>query len=394
MAGFFVFIGIVLILVGGLMIFLRWRPYNQLIRNSNEGYGRRFADREDSSSTKIKQPKYTLGVTLAAVGLGILVMLMFGIIAVVGPNEIGVLENSATGRFTVLNPGTYIWPFSGNAPFVTSVKNYTLINQVVEVGRSPAQKEGIQGDSNSPGRPVVYIVAKAWVHVNKDQILQLHRLYGQSYVQSWLNGVLQDAVKTVQGKNPYDYIGSNRGQFELDVTTEFQNRLLNNENEDKQQLIVVSQVQIIDWDLSEQMNQNLEAVIAKTNEAKTAGQQEEINLRNQAAAIVQSQTEYNITKKKAEADAEKLKLEAGAQAAATRLKADADAYAVAAKYKAESDGIKQIQQALSSIPDGYKLYLMYQSWNGDLPDYLTSGAVIPFIDINSPTPTATPAPTK
>jgi regulator of protease activity HflC (stomatin/prohibitin superfamily) len=330
---------------------------------------------------------------LIVAGLLLFLMIVSGGGVTVGANQIGVMINSNSGQITILQPGVHIWPFSSNAPFITSVVTYDLNNQIAAAGMPPegktkgdnglslAQEYGIQADSNSAGRPIVYFSVQAYVSVNKDKVIDLYRKYGHDYLRNWVNQNVVAAIKAVQGRNPFDYVGNDRAGLQAAVKTELEKMLV---NDDKQQLITVSQVLITDWDLSPEMNQYLNEIIAKKNEAQKAAQQVDINTNNQKSAKIQADTDYNNKKRAAEAEAAKLEAEAQGQANAIKLKADADAYAVAAKYQAEADGIKKIQQVLANAPDGYLLYLLYTQWKGDVPDWVTDGSVFPFVNLPTP----------
>ncbi|PIQ73791.1 hypothetical protein COV58_00540 [Candidatus Roizmanbacteria bacterium CG11_big_fil_rev_8_21_14_0_20_36_8] len=327
--------------------------------------------------------------SLAIFFLGTILSIILTGATQVPATRIAVVENTWTGRFYTLGPGTHFWPVARNlTPLVSRVFQYDLRRQVIEIGESPVQENGVQADSNSPGRPVVFFHARGWANPNPETIIELHKRYGEGYLDNWVERVWVSALKGVQGQAQYDEVGSNRVVFQDLVETTLQMQLL---DENETPLVFVSQLAIVDFDFEDSINTYLNTVAEKEFSRQQAEIQIGINTAIQEAQTIDAQTNYITTKRKAEAEKEKRIAEADGAAQAVVLAADAAAYEITARYQAEAGGITAVQTALAASPDAYLEYVRNTRWDGVLPQYMLGGAPVPFISLpnTSPTPSAT-----
>jgi len=340
----------------------------------------------------VKKPNYIRELVLIISGFVWLFLLLFGSIAVsVSATQIAVVENTVTGQFDIIQPGTAVWPFTNKlVPFVTRITTYDLRRQTMEIGEgdTKVKTNGIEASSGSPGNPKVYFWARGWAYPNPEKIIELHKKYGRDYMTGWVEKNWISTIKAVQGTQQYNYVSNARVEMENTIEKSLQEQLV---SDDGQPLVYISQLAIVNFAFEDKVDAYLDGVASKEFERQQAEQQILINKNKQEAEKISADTAYIVTKRNAEAEQAKLVAEAQGQADATKLKADADAYAVDAKYKAESEGVKKIQQALANSPQGYLEYLLYTQWNGVLPVWMTNGSSVPFIDI--PTPSSTAAPT-
>lgn len=357
----------VLVLLGGLV----WGGIKLWSFYEDEGISRR-------EEAKKKPSVWGQGI-MSLIGLILVVILFTGGAAQVPATHIGVVENTLWGQFYVLNPGTHIWPFSPNLfPLITKVTQYDLRRQIIEIGADPVKEKGVQADSNSPGRPVVYFWARGWAYPNKDKIIELHRKYGSPYLDDWVERNWVSALKGVQGHSPYDYVGNDRSGMEGDVEETLQTRLL---ADDGQPLVFVSQLAIPNFAYDKVIDDYLAAVAQKNFERQTAEQQILVNTKNQEAEKISADTKFIVTKRAAEAEQAKRVAEAQGQADALKVVAEAEAYQIKVKYNAEATGIGQVQAALAASPAGFLQYQINTRWNGQLPVYMLGSTPLPFMNI-------------
>jgi len=364
--------------------FTEMREYQKNHDRWSGGYGR--ADNEEPQ--KPPRPK------IAAVYGTLIILAILVLIGLSGATQIpathwGVVENTITGQFFDLGPGLHIWPIEPRLwPIGTSVSKYDLRPQIIEIGDQPVTEKGVQADSDSPGRPVVSFYARGWASPNKNKIITLHRLYGTSYLDNWVERVWVSSLKATQGARPYDFVGNYRVQFQDLVEQGLQMQLL---DADESPLVHVSQLAIVDYDFSPEVNIFLDQVAEKEFKQQQAQQDVRIAEQEQKAATIRAETLYIEKKRGAEAsqaetialaegDAQATKTRAGGEADARKLLADADAYAIQAKYEAESAGIQKVSDALSSP---YLIYQQQQEWDGEVPDTLVVGleSVTPFMNL-------------
>lgn len=281
----------------------------------------------------------------------------------VGATQVAIIENTASGQFYSINSGTHIWPFSSRVtPFVTHITKYDTRYQKVEIGNGDdIRVNGIAASSNSPGTPVVYYHLSMLVRPNPDQIIELHRLYGEKYVDTLVKNTWIEVLKEIQGKNTFDYIIDNREELVTKVQEELQNRL---KTSDGQSLIFIDEMNIVNYDYDDKTNAYLDSINQKANELALAQQQKGVNEAQQESAKVQAETDYLIQQRAA----------------------DAEAYAVTAQASAEATAIQTVRDAIASTGLSYKEYLIYTTWNGQLP-YSTGSGAIPFFELPTITDT-------
>lgn len=342
-------------------------------------------------------------VGMIMAGLLIIVM-FFGGAAQISSTAIGVAENTVEGAFYTLKPGTHIWPFSQNVtPFITKITVYDTRDQIIEIGEAPegatapegmtlTQIYGVPAGSNSPGQPIVFFNARGWARVNPDKIIELHRRFGPTYLNTWVEHQWVTTLKAMQGTLSYDFVKKSREDLQNLVEKSLQQQLL---DADEKSLVIVRQLTIKDYDYEGEVNTFLAGVAGKEFERQKAEQQFEVNKKLQESAKVEADTNFFVTKRNAEAEQAKLIAEATGRAEAVKVEADADAYATRVRYEAEATGLGLVQSALAKSPAAYLEYQKTLRWNGVLPTNLWAGASVPFLNVPmnqaSPAPTTAPA---
>jgi len=326
-------------------------------------------------------------------------------VVVVGAREVAVIENTWTGNIDTLGSGTHIWPFDPKVvPFVTKVTHYSLERQIVEIGEPTNEcttadcfrVTAVAADSNSPGRPPVYLHGRGFAFINPDKVEVLYRRYGTDWKDRWVEPVWVSTLKSVQGQKPYDFVGNYRPDFETLVEERLQGELLDT---DGVPIIFVSQLAIPNFEFTPETNQYLETVQQKEFERQQQQQQIEINRQRQLAEQIAAETSYNVEIKNAERDREAqiaraegrkrdTELSAEAQAFATRQNADANAYAIREIAEAEADALTVKNEALSRNPEALLRYTQLLQWNGTVPQIVVGNAdgnvpIFPFLNLEA-----------
>lgn len=325
------------------------------------------------------RPRLKPALPIVLASLGIVFMILISGSAQVPATSLGVVENTLTGQLYVLQPGTHIWPFTPYlVPLITKVTVYDLRRQIIEIGGQPVKEQGVQADSKSPGRPVVYFYSRGWAYPNPDKIIELHRRYGLTYLDTWVEQVWVSQLKAIQGGQPYDYVGNSREAFQDKVEESLQAQL---RGEDNEPLVFVSQLAVVDFDYDDAVNAFLAGVAQKEFERQTAEQQILINKKQQEATLIAATTAYSQTIIAANGEREKLTREAEGRAEAQKKMAAASAYQILAEATAKAEGIRAVMNAIGANPDAYLAYATVIQWDGKLPTYMFGNVPLPFISI-------------
>lgn len=332
-----------------------------------------------------KREKYSVPpfkVGSAIVVLGVLgTFWAFTSITYVSASEMAVVENTTTGSLKALGPGLHMWPFDPKVvPFVSNVSTYSIIQDFDIGAGAKTNKDGIQADSSSPGRPVVYFHNRIKVTPNKDKLVELHRRFGPGYINSWVRQVAESATKTVQGQNTLDYVGNNRGEFQQKVRDELEMNLRISVGD---AWVYVNQVIVMDYDFDDATNAALKNI---------ADAQFKVTQAVSEAALAEQKK--NITETNAKAEAIVITTKATADATAKTTAATAESFRLTTEADGQAEAITKIQNALASSPTYIELQQV-QKWNGTVPQFVGGTNSIPFINLQpATTPTATPTSSK
>lgn len=360
-----------------------WGGWKMVKYNSLKGLSssRRMGERQ---SEEPKFPNLMAPAVLFLVGLLWALGISTGSTHIDG-TDIGVVENTITGQFLSIGPGTHIFPAQPKLiPFVTRVTKYTLRREIVEVG-APADgknfdvKRAIEADSNSPGRPQVYFWARVWAYPNRDMVVELHKRYGPNYLHTWIERVYIAALKSVQGRSEYYYVGQDRVGFQHEVEKVLQEQLLDESGGIP--IVEVQQLAVVNFKFSDATEAFLQSVQKIEFDRQQAVQQIEVNKKNQEAQKISADTSYIVETRNAERDRDAKISRATGDGQAVRIAAEAEAYRIQQAYTAESEGINKVQQALARSPDAYLEYQKTRQWDGQLPQYMLGSGTIPFVDL-------------
>jgi regulator of protease activity HflC (stomatin/prohibitin superfamily) len=311
----------------------------------------------------------------------VLMILLIGSVGV--PATSGAIgENTVTGQLFYIGSGTHIFPFDPRMmPFVTHVTKYDLRRQQIEIGdNKPTIKDGgVEAISSSPGNPNVYFYARGWAMPNPAKLIELHKKYGHNYRDDWVERVWISALKAVQGSKEYNYVGKNRDEFQTLVEQGLQTQLL---SDDGEPLVLVSQLAVVDFGYTEDIDKYLNAVAQKEFERQQSEQQILINTQKQEAETIAAQTLYYVQVKGAEGSKQAAILTAEGVSSATKVEADGTAYKIKAEYEATAQGIKAVQETLARNSAAYLEYQRITTWNGILPQIWAADGALPLLNLN------------
>jgi regulator of protease activity HflC (stomatin/prohibitin superfamily) len=299
-----------------------------------------YAKSSGNKTTPIMKLRWASLIALGSfIGLGVLMSAVY-----IPATSKAVVENTVTGNFKVIGSGIHIWPLQPDLiPFASKTTKYSMRQQRIEIGTDEAesgQVQGISAGSDSPGNPAVYIQARGWATPNTDFLIELHRRYGSDYADTWVERNWVTAVKTVQGKYPYDYLINNRQAFADEVEKVLQEQLFDNLN---QPLVEVSQLAVTNFDFSANIQSQLDSTAQKQFETQRAKEQVEIARQEQ----------------------EKVKVDAESRL----LAAKKDAETQVTKAQAEAQAIRLVNEAIQAQGAAYLQYQWIQKWSGNLPQF-------------------------
>lgn len=375
-----VLVGIAMMLGGfiwGVSKYLKSHPDSF---RDEDSYSRR---KKENPATSSSSPSYWGPIALFSVGVVWFIWMLTGA-AQIPATDIGVVENTVTGEFSGIGPGTHIFPFQPKLiPFVTHVTKYSLRRSNVEVG-SPDDtknfdiKKAVEADSNSPGRPSVYFWARVWAYPNQEMIVELHKRYGPDYLHNWIERVYIAALKSVQGKSEYYYVGQDRVGFQHEVEKALQEQLT---DQGGTPIVFVQQLAVVNFKFSDATENFLQSVQKIEFDRQQAEQQIQVNAKQQEAQKISAQTSYLVETRNAERDRDAKIARATGDARAVELDADAQRHRIEQLYVAESEGILKVQKSLAESPEAYLHYQQTKQWDGKLPQYMLGNSPIPFIDL-------------
>jgi hypothetical protein len=369
--------------VAGVIVGLRVMNYRAKVTAYEVASRRRGASEPIEPAPR--PPGFILPIVVAVAG--ILLSGIVGAATVVPPNSVAVIENTAAGSITTIGAGTHLWPFEPRlVPFITRTYVYTLKQTRIEIGGQLKNERnertianGVPSTSNSPGQPVVYYYAQGWAEPNPAKLEQLHRRYGPTFADTWVEPTWVTTLKSLQGQRPFDYVASSRAKLESEVETALQTQL---NDDDAQPLVFVRQLAIVDFDYDDVTNRRLAEISQREFERQQAVAQIEINSQKQKAALIEAETNYNNIKRAAEAEQAKRIAESEGIARATRTQAEAEAFKIETEAKARAGAIREINTSVANSP-AYLEYQKTERWDGKLPQYQFGTGPTPFIEVPS-----------
>jgi regulator of protease activity HflC (stomatin/prohibitin superfamily) len=194
------------------------------------------------------------------------------------------------------------------------------------------QKEQVEATAASKDLQTVKTVVAVNYHLDVDDVSSVYRTLGTEYKTRIIDPAIQEAVKASTANYTAEELITKRGEVKDNIQSKLHERLSQNH-------VIVSDVSIVDFDFSSSFNAAIEA--------KVTAEQTALAAKNKL---------------------EQVKFEA--QQKIETAKADAEAIRIQAQAITSQGGADYVQ--LQAI----------KQWRGDVPQYMMSGATVPFINLN------------
>ena len=266
-----------------------------------------------------------LGTIFTIVGL----VLVFGSWTIVKTGERGVVLRMEKIVRT-LEPG-----FHGKVPFIERVVDMDVRTQKIEVEASAASND----------MQIVTTNIALQFNLIPEEVDALYTNLKKSYRSKVIDPAIQDAIKATTAKFNAEELITKRPEVKEAMEITLKERLL-------QANILVTNLDIVDFDFSPSFNAAIEAkVTAEQNALKAQNDLERVKF----------EAQQSIEKAKAEATRTRLEVEA--------LKLGSD---LIEKIRAEAD-LKRAEAMLTAA----------EKWGGVLPTHMVPGGALPLIDLNT-----------
>ena len=199
----------------------------------------------------------------------------------------------------------------------------------------------------------VDIVGSINYAINKSTAMTLFKEVGTDYFNKLVNPRMLENTKAVFSKYTAENLVSAREQLSIQIRDN-----LSREMERYGISIISVSIENIDF---------TDAVEAK----QVAAQRK-----------LQAEIEQEQKTMETEQQAERQKIEADAKAAVVKINADAEAYSTRVKAEAEAEANKKIAESLT---DNLIQFTQINTWNGQLPTYVSGGAAeaLPVLSLNA-----------
>lgn len=262
--------------------------------------------------------------------------------SIVQQRERGIQYTLGQMTGDVIQPG-----MKWHAPFVSKIKKYSIVPKEYQVTFGTGQDGAITKDLQTVGTTVNIKYA-----FDETRIKEIALKYGDSIIESAMKTKTQSSVKAVVGTySIYDLV-----EKQTEVSQKIASNII---NEMTMYPIVISTIDVVNWDWSDDFDKQIKQTAERTQQVKTATQEAEI-----AAA--------NAMKRVKEAEADKQAAELQAAAAVAKAKGEAEAAKITADATAYTNQkIAQNQSVETAKWKHEEEMKRLEKWNGQyVPDYI------------------------
>ncbi len=278
-------------------------------------------------------------IVLTIVVVLLLAVVGFGSVVVVPPGHTGVLITMGKVSDTVLQEG-----MSFKIPFVQKVE--TINNRIAKLE--------VTTEAFSKDLQTISAVLAVNYRVDKSMSYSVFKNLGSNYEDVMLVPAVNEVLKAAVAQYTASELVGDRSTVSVTLDQHIEEKLAGTG-------IIVEDLNIIDWDFSDEFIQAIEQKqVAEQNLIKTRTEQE------QAVVI-------------AEAEAKKKVIAAQAEAEAAVLEAEAKAKQISIEAEAQSRANEQLSQSLSQQLIDYETV---QKWDGKLPQVQTGSGTGSFIGVD------------
>lgn len=286
--------------------------------------------------------KTTRDLIIGGICALIAVILISASCTVIGPTDRGVKVTLGQVKGDVLEPGM-VW----HAPFITTVKRYSIIPKTYEVTFSYGSDGAITKDMQSVGSTVVVRYA-----YDEKRIMDIVKRYSDYQIQSAMKDNVKASLKETVGQySIYDLVAEQNA-----VTSRVADAVLVRMEDYP---ITISQTTITNWDWSDDFDRQIKETANRAQEVRKAEQDLKLAETNAQKQVAEAEAKKNAIAQEAEAALIKAEKEAEAK----KLEADAIAY-----YNAKVQQNMTVQREQWEH-DEQMAY--YEKWDGKLvPTYI------------------------
>lgn len=261
---------------------------------------------------------------------------------VISPSQRGVLVTLGKVEEKIVPAGVKF-----HAPYVSSIKKFSIVPQTYEVEFSYNADGAITKDMQTVGSTVAVRFA-----YDENRIYDLVQRYSDSQIKSAMKDNVKASLKEiVGGYSIYDLV-----EKQNEVTGKVADAVLSRMHDYP---ITVSQTTITNWDWSDDFDRQVKETANRTQQVKIATQEAEVAAANAQKQVKEAEARKQAIELEAEANLIKVKKEAEAK----KTEADAIAY-----YNAKIAQNQAIESAKWKHEEQMKYY---EKWNGNLvPNYI------------------------
>ncbi len=275
--------------------------------------------------------KFSFNVKFSAIIIALIIVVL-NCFSVVSPNEVGVIKT--LGKITGTVPRGNGITFK--APFIQSITKLNLAPQKEDFTFTVGQDGAISKDMQTVG-----VNCSIFYIYNENGAVDYVTNYTENSLNNFFRSNTKTALKTVIGKySIYDLTGATN-----EISAEIKNLL---SEKCSKMPITISDVNVSNWDWSEDFDKQIKETMNRTQQEKTA---------KADVAIAEAQAQKQVAEAKAKLEAEKLNAEA------VKVAAEADAEAMRTKNAA-------IQATLSIQRESWEheeTMKRLEKWNGIEP---------------------------
>jgi regulator of protease activity HflC (stomatin/prohibitin superfamily) len=256
-------------------------------------------------------------------------------IVIIGPTDRGVMVTLGKVEENVLLPGVAF-----KAPFIQDIRTYSITpnEYVLQIG--VGQNGAITSDNQTIG-----VKASIYWAYDPSQIISMARQYDRSSLETILKSTAETAIKSVIGRYTIFDIAKNQTKLSGETLTEFKAVMA-------RYPVLVNQLNLMNFDWSEQFDRNIEETQAKA---------QQVNQKEQELRIADFESQKQVKLAESERNAMIARAEGEKQTAILRAEAK----------KAEGEGIRAYNQSVAQNQsfELQKLQLeidriLAEKWNG------------------------------
>lgn len=265
----------------------------------------------------VKNNKKLIAGGIAIIAIIVLLVVFFSCVVTIDAGHVGIKTQFGAVRNELVQPGL-------------NIKN--IIEKVTSID---CRVQKIEADANAASKDLQTISSKIAISYSIDtsRVVNLFKEVGVNYEAVIIDPAIQEVVKSVTATYTAEQLITKRSEVSIKMKEELSNKV-------KDKGIIIYDLNVINFDFSEEFNSAIEA--------KQVAQQNAL---------------------KAQQDLERIKIEASQKT----VQAKAEAESLRLQKKEISDDLLKLREIEAQIK-------AIEKWDGKLPTY--TGDKVPFINVN------------